>query len=90
MDLLLNIINAAHANNTYHEVAFDALRYLPCERADEWRAVFLKHAEQHLIGSNMPDEEFKDFKNHVLHFRDDYWHGHQRKLKAGTTCVFER
>ena len=62
MDLLFNIIYAAQVNNTCHELAFEALCHLPCERADEWHAFFLMHAEQHLIGSKMPDEEFKDLK----------------------------
>ena len=61
MNLLFKIIYAAHANGTHHKLALDALRHLQCERADQWRAVFLKHAEQYLIGSKLPDKEFKDF-----------------------------
>ncbi len=82
MNLLFKIIYAAHANGTHHKLALDALRHLQCERADEWRAVFLKNAEQYLIGSKLPDKEFKDFKNHVLHVRDDYWGGAPEKAES--------
>ena len=82
MNLLFKIVYAAHANGTHHKLALDALRHLKCERAEEWRAVFLKHAEQYLIGSKLPDKEFKDFKNHVLHVRDDYWGGAPEKAES--------
>ena len=82
MNLTFKIIYAAHANGTHHKLALDALRHLQCERADAWRAVFLKNAEQYLIGSKLPDKEFKDFKNHVLHVRDDYWGGAPEKAES--------
>ncbi|MEM9355937.1 MAG: DUF4332 domain-containing protein [Pseudomonadota bacterium] len=82
MNLTFKIIYAAHANGTHHKLALDALRHLQCERADEWRAVFLKNAEQYMIGSKLPDKEFKDFKNHVLHVRDDYWGGAPEKAES--------
>ena len=37
--------------------------------------LILKHHAQYLEGSKAPDKEFKDFKNHVLHVRDNMWGG---------------
>jgi predicted flap endonuclease-1-like 5' DNA nuclease len=79
MSLLFTIVYAAHANGTHHKLALDALRYLARADAEPWRRVFLKHAEVYLTGSKAPDNEFKDFKNHVLHVRDNYWGGAPEK-----------
>lgn len=82
MNLLFRIVYAAHANGTHHKLALDALRYLDCAEAPAWRAAFLKHVEAYLEGSKAPDKEFKDFKNHVLHVRDDYWGGAPEKAES--------
>ena len=79
MSLLFTIIYAAHANGTHHKLALDALQYLPRTDAEQWRRVFLKHADVYLTGSKAPDVEFKDFKNHVLHVRDNFWGGAPEK-----------
>ncbi len=47
--------------------------------AEPWRRVFLKYADVYMTGSKAPDDEFKDFKNHVLHVRDNYWGGAPEK-----------
>jgi predicted flap endonuclease-1-like 5' DNA nuclease len=75
MSLLYRIIYAAHANGTHHKLALDALPLLQTAQADRWRNLFLKHAAVYLEGSKAPDKTFKDFKNHVLHVRDNYWGG---------------
>ncbi|MFZ0848484.1 MAG: DUF4332 domain-containing protein [Hyphomicrobiaceae bacterium] len=80
MHLLYSIISAAHASGTHHKLALDALRWLECPAADLWQKLFLKHADLYLEGSKAPDQEFKDFKNHVLHPRDDYWGGAAQKV----------
>lgn len=80
MHLLYSIISAAHASGTHHKLALDALRWLECPAADLWQKLFLKHADLYLEGSKAPDQEFKDFKNHVLHPRDDYWGGAAEKV----------
>jgi predicted flap endonuclease-1-like 5' DNA nuclease len=79
MSLLFTIVYAAHANGTHHKLALDALRYLPRSDAEPWRRVFLKYADVYMAGSKAPDDEFKDFKNHVLHVRDGYWGGAPEK-----------
>ncbi len=75
MSLLFRIIYAAHAKGTHHKLALDALRQLTSPETDRWQRLFLKHAETYLAGSKAPDDQFKDFKNHVLHVRDNYWGG---------------
>lgn len=82
MTLLFRIIYAAHANGTHHKIALDALPYLTAPDAEKWQRVFLKHADLYLEGSKAPDNEFKDFKNHVLHVRDGFWGGAPEKATS--------
>lgn len=79
MSLLFRIVYAAHANGTHHKLALDALRRLGSPDAENWRRLFLKHAELYLTGSKDPDKSFKDFRNHVLHVEDNYWGGAPEK-----------
>jgi predicted flap endonuclease-1-like 5' DNA nuclease len=81
MSLLFRIIYAAHANGTHHKLALDALRRLEHPQAEGWQRLFLKHAGLYLEGSKDPDNKFKDFKNHVLHVRDNYWGGAPEKVQ---------
>lgn len=81
MSLLFRIIYAAHANGTHHKLALDALARLEHPQAEAWRRLFLKHAALYLEGSKDPDNKFKDFKNHVLHVRDNYWGGAPEKVQ---------
>ncbi len=87
--LLFTIVYAAHANGTHHKLALDALRYLPRPDAEPWRRVFLKHAEVYMTASKAPDNEFKDFKNHVLHVRDSFWGGAPEKVASWYGHVVE-
>lgn len=81
MSLLFRIVYAAHATGTHHKLALDALNGLRDANAEGWRRLFLKHAELYMQGSKAPDNEFKDFKNHVLHVRDGYWGGAMDKAE---------
>lgn len=80
--LLFNIVYAAHARGTHHKLALDALHHLAGPDADAWQRVFMKHATVYMDGAKAPDDEFKDFKNHVLHVRDGYWGGASAKAVA--------
>ncbi len=75
MPLLYDVIIASACANTHHRLAMDALRHLRGPDAELWRNLFLKHYERYLAGSKAPDNEFKDFKNHVLHVDDNFWGG---------------
>lgn len=81
MSLLYRIIYAAHANGTHHKLALDALLKLQHRHADGWRNMMLKHVAPYLEGSKDPDNRFKDFKNHVLHVKDNYWGGAPEKVQ---------
>jgi Domain of unknown function (DUF4332)/Zinc dependent phospholipase C len=80
MHLLYSIISAAYAQGTHHKLALDALRRLEGPEREAWQRLFLKHADLYLEGAKAPDLEFKDFKNHVLHTREDYWGGAPQKV----------
>lgn len=75
MSLLYRVLFAAGCRNTHHRLALDALRHLRDPRAETWRNLFLEHHAAYLKGSKAPDDQFKDFQNHVLHVRDNYWGG---------------
>ncbi len=82
MNLLFRIVYAAHANGTHHKLALDALRHMKSMDADLWQRMFLANAAVYLEGSKAPDNEFKDFKNHVLHTRDGFWGGAPEKARS--------
>ncbi|MFO1169642.1 MAG: DUF4332 domain-containing protein [Hyphomicrobiaceae bacterium] len=75
MSLLFRVLYAAHARGTHHKLALDALTELRNPEAEGWQRLFLKHAALYMEGAKAPDDEFKDFKNHVLHVEQDYWGG---------------
>lgn len=75
MSLMFSLVYAGHARGSHHKLALDAVRRLRGPDADAWRRVFLKHAAVFVPAAKVPDDVFKDFKNHVLHPRDGYWGG---------------
>jgi hypothetical protein len=89
MHLIFHIVRAAHAGGTHHKLALDALRHLQCADTDLWQRVFLKHSGLYLEGATAPDEEFKDFENHVLYTRDGYWGGAPEKVRSWYHHVVE-
>lgn len=89
MHPLFHIVYGAHANGTHHKLALDALRHLGCRDADDWRRVFLAHAGLYLEGAEAPDDDFKDFENHVLHTRDGLWGGAPEKVQSWYQHVVE-
>lgn len=75
MSLLLNVIFASHARSTHHKLALDALRHLQCDEAAQWTDLILSQHAAYLEGAKAPDDDFKDFKNHVLHVKENFWGG---------------
>lgn len=75
MNLLFRVLYAHGCTSTHHKLAMDALCHLRGASAEKWRNLFLKHHAEYLEGAKAPDTKFKDFRNHVLHVRDDYWGG---------------
>jgi predicted flap endonuclease-1-like 5' DNA nuclease len=70
-DLVLNSV----CRSNHHRIAVMALDHLKGDDAELWRNLFLKWHETYLKGAKAPDEEFKDFKNHVVHPKDNFWGG---------------
>ncbi len=89
MHPLFHIVYGAHANGTHHKLALDALRHLQCNDADYWQRLFLVHARLYLEGAEAPDDDFKDFENHVLHTRDGLWGGAPEKVQSWYHHVVE-
>ncbi len=75
MSLLLNVIFASHARSTHHKLALDALRHLQGDEAAQWADVIISQHAAYLEGAKAPDDDFKDFKNHVLHVKENFWGG---------------
>lgn len=75
MSWLYAIVFASRCRSTHHRLAVDALRHLRCEHAADWRNLLLRFHDDYLKGATAPDDEFKDFKNHVLHVREKDWGG---------------
>jgi hypothetical protein len=75
MSLLYAAVFASRCRSNHHRIAVDALRHLKSPRAEAWRTLLLHHHAEYLAGAKAPDEEFKDFKNHVLHVREKEWGG---------------
>lgn len=75
MSLLHSVVFKSVCQNTHHRIAVDALRHLRLASADDWCDLLLCHHAAYLAGSVAPDEQFKDFKNHVWLVADGGWGG---------------
>lgn len=82
MSLLFRVLHAVHARGTHHKLALDAVSRLAVPEAEAWQRVFLKHSDRLMAGAKAPDDEFKDFTNHVLHPRDNWWGGAPSKARS--------
>lgn len=75
MSVCYRLVLDSVCRSNHHRIAVLALDHLQREDAEDWRNLFLKHRDAYLEGAKAPDEVFKDFKNHVLHVRDNNWGG---------------
>ncbi|MEX2026004.1 MAG: hypothetical protein WEH44_01865, partial [Pirellulaceae bacterium] len=75
MSLLLSVLLKTACPSTHHKLAIDALRFLRGDAADAWRDLFLRFHKPLLAGAKAPDEELKDFGNHVLYLGERSWGG---------------
>ncbi len=82
MNLLFTILRAGHASGTHHKLAIDALHQLGGPYCESWQRLILKHATLYFEGAKAPDNQFKDFKNHVLHVREGLWGGAPAKAAS--------
>ncbi|HEX6001984.1 MAG TPA: DUF4332 domain-containing protein [Hyphomicrobiaceae bacterium] len=89
MHLLFHIVYGTHASGTHHKLALDALRHLKSTNANRWQRMLLAHARLYLEGAEAPDDDFKDFENHVLLPRDGLWGGAPEKVRSWYGHVVE-
>jgi hypothetical protein len=75
VSLLFRTIFATACRGTHPRLALDALRHLRGGDADRWGDLFLNYHAEYLAGSLAPDNQFKDFQNHVLHVAEGGWGG---------------
>jgi predicted flap endonuclease-1-like 5' DNA nuclease len=75
MSLFERLVMNSVCRSNHHRLAVEALRLMKGEKADLWRNLFLHHHASYLEGAKAPDEVFKDYKNHVLHVRENDWGG---------------
>ncbi|MBX3452012.1 MAG: DUF4332 domain-containing protein [Planctomycetaceae bacterium] len=72
---LFRTLHRWKCTSTHHKLALDALTLLKNPGAEGWQAVFLARIEPYLTGSKAPDTQFKDFRNHVYHVKENGWGG---------------
>ncbi|HEV7279718.1 MAG TPA: DUF4332 domain-containing protein [Pirellulaceae bacterium] len=75
MNLLHRVLDAAYCTSSHHRMALDALPLMAGPEAFLRRNVCYFWHEAYLKGSKAPDDEFKDFRNHVLHVEENFWGG---------------
>lgn len=75
MSLLFKVVFASHARGTHHKLVLDSLRQLRGPDVTHWEELLLSEYAALLEGAKAPDDEFRDFKNHVLHVRENFWGG---------------
>ncbi len=78
METLITILRAAHCKSTHHYFALDALLEVQSEEGHKLANLLLSYYQEYLTGAKDPDNVFKDFENHVLHVRDNFWGGAAR------------
>jgi hypothetical protein len=75
MDTLTTLLLQTACRSTHHKLAVDALWQIRHPAATAWRNLFLTQYRAYLRGAKAPDDEFKDFRNHVLHVEQNNWGG---------------
>jgi len=75
MDTLTTLLLQTACRSTHHKLAVDALWQIRHPAATAWRNLFLTQYRAYLRGAKAPDDEFKDFRNHVLHVGLNNWGG---------------
>jgi hypothetical protein len=75
VSLLFQVVFRTACRSTHHRLALDALRHLRGADSERWTDLFLHHFRGYLAGSKAPDDQFKDFRNHVLHVSQNNWGG---------------
>ncbi len=75
VSLLFAILFRTARRSTHQRLVLDALRHLRGPDAERWSDLLLYHHGDYLRGSTAPDEQFRDFRNHVLFVHESHWGG---------------
>ena len=75
MSLLFQVVFSGVCRGTHPRLALDALRHLRGVESERWSDLFLHHHRAFVAGSRAPDDQFQDYKNHVLHVAEGGWGG---------------
>ncbi|MFO0941066.1 MAG: zinc dependent phospholipase C family protein [Pirellulales bacterium] len=75
MQSIITILRAAHCRSTHHYFAIDALEALQTAQSKRLASILLKFHDDYLEGAKAPDNDFKDFQNHVIHVQQNNWGG---------------
>ena len=81
VSLLFSILFRTACTSTHHRLALDALRHLRGPEAERWSDLLLYHHAEFLRGSKAPDDQFRDFRNHVLHVEENLWGGARQEAR---------
>jgi hypothetical protein len=60
------LVRRAHVATLHQGIVFEAVSALEMREAGPWQRLFLRHAGMLVLGAAAPDEEFRDFRNHVM------------------------
>jgi hypothetical protein len=80
MSLIHRLLSAGPAWSTHHRIALSALQLLRCD--DGWARMFRRQSERLFAGTAVPEDDFGDFKNHVMYVRDGHWGGAAAAARA--------
>ena len=75
MSMLMRVLRSSACRGNHHRLALDALTHLRGTDGALWRNLFLHHSASYLKGATAPDDNFRDYRNHVLHVREGDWGG---------------
>jgi hypothetical protein len=75
MSLLYKLLHGQVCKSTHHKLVVDALMGVSGHACDVWQSYLLSEYRVLLDGAKLPDTQFRDFKNHVLHTSENNWGG---------------
>jgi hypothetical protein len=69
------LVHRAHVASLHQGIVLDAVSALEMPESVQWQRLFLHHAGMLALGAAAPDDEFRDFRNHVMSPTGTPWRG---------------